>query len=57
MLKAVGALCPKLKSVSFMDCAAEEMDDPNDFANPLQMESLLKDWSMKVKKIYKSNFL
>ena len=49
VLKAVGELCPKLKSVSFMDCIADETNDPNDFADPSQMESLLKDWPMQVK--------
>lgn len=32
-----------------MDCIADEMNDPNDFADPSQMESLLKDWPMQVK--------
>jgi len=32
-----------------MDCSVEKMDDPNDFADPSQMESLLKDWPMQVK--------
>ena len=48
VLKAVGALCPRLKSVSFMDCTLEEIDDPIDFASPLEMEMLLKEWPLQV---------
>ena len=31
-----------------MDCTLEEIDDPIDFASPLEMEMLLKEWPMQV---------
>ena len=31
-----------------MDCSLEDMDDPNDFATLAEIESLLKEWPMKV---------